>query len=226
MLRSLDPNAASLVRACQGRTMVSLERLVAVIDAARYLARAGVEGDVVECGVWRGGCAMALAGALFDAEDRVPRTLWLYDTFAGMTTPGAEDRTVDGHAAADVLARLRPDDPRRACGRDEVHANLLATGWPETRLRLVEGPVEETLPHTRPDRIALLRLDTDWYASTRAELEHLWPRLVPGGVLLVDDYGHWDGCRRAVDEYFEEHAIRMLFARSDYTGRMGVKLAA
>jgi hypothetical protein len=73
-----------------------------------------------------------------------------------------------------------------------------------------------------PDQIALLRLDTDWYESTRAELDQLFPRLAAGGVLLVDDYGHWQGCRRAVDEYFRDHSIRMMLHRIDYTGRIGI----
>lgn len=96
------------------------------------------------------------------------------------------------------------------------------TGYPIERVRFVEGRVEDTLPVRVPDRISLLRLDTDWYESTRCELEHLFPKLVPGGVLIVDDYGHWEGCRRAVEEYFDENNIPMLLNRIDYTGRIGI----
>ena len=87
----------------------------------------------------------------------------------------------------------------------------------------MQGPVEETLPKTAPDRLALLRLDTDWYESTRHELVHLYPRLVDGGVLIVDDYGHWEGCRRAVDEYFAAEADPVLLSRVDYTARIAIK---
>jgi hypothetical protein len=87
---------------------------------------------------------------------------------------------------------------------------------------LIAGKVEETLPEHAPESIALLRLDTDWYESTRHELEHLFPRVVAGGVLLLDDYGHWKGSRKAVDEYFAAQGITMLLNRVDYTGRLGI----
>ena len=80
----------------------------------------------------------------------------------------------------------------------------------------------DTLPASAPSQIALLRLDTDWYESTRHELEHLYPRLATGGVLIVDDYGHWEGARKATDEHLAAHPA-LLLSRSDYTGRMAVK---
>jgi hypothetical protein len=92
-------------------------------------------------------------------------------------------------------------------------------------MHFVKGKVEDTIPASTPDRIAILRLDTDWYASTRHELEHLYPLLAPGGVLIIDDYGHWEGCRQAVDEYFASRNLQVLLNRVDYTGRIAVKLA-
>jgi predicted O-methyltransferase YrrM len=106
---------------------------------------------------------------------------------------------------------------------EEVRAALLSTGYPEERVHLVEGKVEDTLPAAAPEEIAVLLLDTDWYESTRHELEQLYPRLSPGGVLILDDYGHYEGARRAVDEYFAAHGGRPLLTRVDYTGRVGVK---
>jgi O-methyltransferase len=103
----------------------------------------------------------------------------------------------------------------------EVQAAMRSTGYPEHQIGYVSGRVEETIPESAPSEIALLRLDTDWYGSTRHELEHLYPRLVSGGVLIVDDYGHYAGARQAVDEYFAGRPI--LLARVDYTGRMAVK---
>jgi hypothetical protein len=202
--------------------MVTPERLLAVADAVRHVVRAGVPGDLVECGVWRGGCAMTMAFILRELGV-TDRAIWLYDTFTGMTDAGPEDVSLRGEAAGDVLARLAADDPRRACSLVDVRRHMAATKWPAERTRFVEGPVEQTLPAQAPDTIAVLRLDTDWYASTRHELEHLYPRLARGGVLIVDDYGHWQGSRRAVDEYFAAHGIDMLLARTDYTGRMGIK---
>ena len=101
---------------------------------------------------------------------------------------------------------------------------LTDTGYPDHRCHFVVGKVEETLVDSRPKQIALLRLDTDWYESTRCELEYLFPLLSPGGVLIIDDYGHWEGCRRAVDEYFQKNRITMLLNRIDYTGRIGVNV--
>ena len=104
-----------------------------------------------------------------------------------------------------------------------VRANLASTGYPPERVRFVKGKVEDTLPDAAPPQIAVLRLDTDWYESTRCELEHLFPRLSVGGVLIIDDYGAWEGARRAVDEFVAAGAS-ILLNRIDETGRIGVKL--
>ncbi len=106
----------------------------------------------------------------------------------------------------------------------EVRHNMQATGYPSGQIHYIEGRVEETIPAQIPDSIALLRLDTDWYESTRHELEHLYPRLVEGGVLVLDDYGHWQGARQAVDEYFAQAGHRPLLQRIDYSGRLAVKV--
>ena len=105
----------------------------------------------------------------------------------------------------------------------DVREALRSTGYPTERVHLVEGRVEETLPAAAPDPIALLRLDTDWYRSTKHELEHLYPRISPGGVVIIDDYGHYEGVRRAVDEYLESSGEALLLNRIDYTARVGVK---
>jgi hypothetical protein len=110
-----------------------------------------------------------------------------------------------------------------AFGLEQVQAVVDRSGYPTELVRLVPGRVEDTVPRHAPGQIALLRLDTDWYESTRHELEHLYPRLASGGVIIVDDYGHWEGCRRAVDEYFGEHGEPLLLTRLDYTGRMAIK---
>src|SRR5205807_4683586 len=106
---------------------------------------------------------------------------------------------------------------------DAVKDALRSTGYPEEHVRFVVGPVEETIPAEMPERVALLRLDTDWYESTKHELEHLFPRLVRGGVLIIDDYGTWGGCRQAVDEYTAAHDLRLFLHRSDPSGRVAVK---
>jgi hypothetical protein len=98
-----------------------------------------------------------------------------------------------------------------------------SSGYPDAKVHYVVGRVEDTVPDGAPSEIALLRLDTDWYESTKHELVHLYPRLTPGGVLIIDDYGHWAGCRKAVDEYFSERGRHLLFSRIDYAGRIALK---
>jgi O-methyltransferase len=107
---------------------------------------------------------------------------------------------------------------------DEVRRNVGEMGYPGEKLHFVQGKVEDTIPGSAPEQIALLRLDTDWYESTRHELIHLYPRLSAGGVLIVDDYGHWQGSRRAVDEWIAQAGVRILLNRIDYTGRVAVKV--
>ena len=206
-------------------TMTSEERLLGVIDTARYIAQFRIPGAVVECGTWRGGSSMAAALGLLASGESF-RDLYLYDTFEGMTAPTTVDRSHDGVAAAHQLD-VAPTGTGVWCraGLDEVRGNMASTGYPIERVRFVQGRVEETIPKICPDQIALLRLDTDWYESTLHELEHLFPRLSPGGILIIDDYGHWDGCRRAVDEYFARNQSPILLVRLDYTGRIAIKVA-
>lgn len=205
-------------------TMTSPQRLAALIDAARHVAARGIAGDVVECGVWKGGSSIAAMRALLAAGDTT-RDFYLYDTFEGMSEPTEHDREAGGGAAAaDMLAVADKSEVVWAfAGLDEVRANVARAGYPAERVHFVQGKVEDTIPATIPERIAILRLDTDWYESTAHELEHLYPRLVPGGVLIIDDYGHWEGARKAVDEYFARDAQPLLLNRIDYTGRMAIK---
>lgn len=218
-----DPEFEPMLASCREYTMTSPERMYAVYAAVKHVLAAGVPGDVVECGVWRGGCAMVAATTLLRHDDH-DRSLYLYDTFRGMTRP----TSADGPAAQLKWRLLERGDHNSWCyaSREEVTRNLARTGFPRARTRLVEGRVEETLPATRPRAIAVLRLDTDWYESTYHELVHLYPLLSPGGVLLLDDYGHWAGHRQAVDRYFEERGERPLLARVDAGGRVAVKPAA
>ncbi len=205
-------------------TMTSIERQFALFNAVRYLVEHDIPGDIVECGVWRGGSSMLMAEALL-SEGSDSRSLYLYDTYAGMSEPTDKDVNLHGTSSIAKWQRLQKGAINEwdYASREEVEKNLSATGYPESRLHFVEGKVEETIPATMPERIALLRLDTDWHDSTKHTLEHLFPRLSKGGVLVIDDYGHWQGARQAVDEYFKANGICMLLNRIDYTGRIGVK---
>jgi len=222
--RDMEPAFTSLFADCHRYTMTSPERMYALYKAVEYLVRNRVPGDIVECGVWKGGSSMMMALALAHFGDTT-RTLYLYDTFAGMPEPGAADVDAEGRESASTWGRMQRDGHNEWCYSplDEVKANLASTGYPADRVAYVPGKVEDTIPGTRPERIALLRLDTDWYASTRHELEHLYPALVPGGVLVLDDYGAWQGARQATDEYFAGRGLPLLLNRIDETGRIAVK---
>lgn len=200
-------------------TQTSPERVRAVVQAVRYLERYRIGGDVVECGVWKGGSMMAMARSLLELGS-TSRTLWLFDTFEGMSPPTEHDVDAWGRPAQAYLDR----GPRfNAASLAEVREHMKLAGYPDERVRYVEGRVEETVPREAPDRIALLRLDTDWYQSTRHALENLFPRVVPCGIVIIDDYGHWLGARKAVDEYLERCEVPCFLARIDYTGRMVLK---
>ena len=203
--------------------MTTPPRVYALVRAVEYVAARGVPGAIVECGVWRGGSMMAAALTLLrlGVSDR---ELYLYDTFAGMPPPTEVDTTRSGERAADLLAQGDESSHIWAIASlEDVRAAVLSVGYSEARVHFVEGLVEETLPEAAPQEIALLRLDTDWYRSTKHELEHLYPRLASGGVLILDDYGHWQGARRAVDEYLVENGLALLLNRIDGTARIAVK---
>lgn len=205
-------------------TITSMERVLSLIHAVRYVVRTGVQGSIVECGVWRGGSMMAAALTLLGEAD-VSRDLYLYDTYEGMSEPTRADQTYDGQSAASILAATpRGRGPWCESPLEEVKRNLASTGYPLERVHFVRGKVEESIPGTLPGPTAILRLDTDWYESTRHELEHLYPLLVRRGILIVDDYGHWRGARKATDEYLDTHRLSLYLHRIDYTGRLAVKV--
>jgi O-methyltransferase len=216
-----DPGYRDIISAVQPFTMTSCERIVAVVDATRYISCRGIPGAIVECGVWRGGSMMAAALTLQEAHD--VRDLYLFDTFSGMTRPTNEDVDFRGDDARDRFVADANGTDKTWCyaSIDDVRRNLGQLDYPQDRIHFVQGDVLETLPGRSPDQIALLRLDTDWYESTRREMEVLYGKLASGGVLIVDDYGHWGGSRKAVDEYFGTAAP--LLCRIDYTGRIAVK---
>jgi hypothetical protein len=204
-------------------TLTGLERRASLLGAVDHLVRHRIPGDIVECGVWRGGSMMAVALALMARGD-TSRHLYLYDTFEGMSEPTAADRSHSGESAQAQLDRTaRGQGVWCEAGLEDVQANVESTGYPREKIHFVVGRVEDTLPATAPAEIALLRLDTDWYESTLHELLHLYPRLQRQGVLIVDDYGHWQGARQAVDEYFKDAEQPLFLHRVDYTARLLVK---
>ena len=207
-----------IIRAVEPYTMTSTERIHALIHAVRHIVRNGIAGDMVECGVWKGGSVMAMALTLLQLGER-ERSLYLFDTFSGMTPPSDVDVDYEGQQAHVILDAVRCE-----ASQQEVEKAVFSTGYDREKIHFVPGRVEETIPDHAPASIALLRLDTDWYESTQHELLHLFPRLARGGVIIIDDYGHWRGARQAVDEYIAQHQVPLLLHRIDYTGRIAVKI--
>jgi hypothetical protein len=213
-----------IIRKVSPFTMTSEERLASLCQAVAYVVKNNIEGDFIECGVWKGGSTMAAALALTHLGD-LQRSLFLFDTFDGMSEPSEADVLASSKQSAKSL--MDATDKSAAVWAyspiEEVRANLRSIGYPEDKIFLVQGKVEDTLPYSFPGNFAIVRLDTDWYESTRHELHHLYPKLVRKGVLIIDDYGHWEGARRAVDEYIDANQLPLLLNRIDYTGRIAIK---
>lgn len=215
----LSDEERQIVATVKPFTMTSVERIVCLINAVTYIADNKIAGDIAECGVWRGGSMMTVALTLLARGD-TSRNLYLYDTFEGMSAPTEVDVNLDGLSAQSHIAKTT----EKWCyaSIEDVRQNILSTGYPEDKIYLVKGKVEETIPKTLPANLSLLRLDTDWYESTKHELNYLSPLLAPEGVLVIDDYGHWQGAKKAVDEYFAERNRKIYLHRIDYTGRIAV----
>ena len=221
--RDLSPETRETMERCRPFTMTSPERIASLCAAIEYVTKHDIPGDFVECGVWKGGSSMA-AALTYQRTGRTP-DLYLYDTYEGMSAPTEDDIDASTGATAEDLLNQASKDELVWCysSLDEVKGNIGSTGYPMDRVHMIKGKVEDTIPGTIPEQIAILRLDTDFYESTRHELVHLYPRLSHGGVLIIDDYGHWLGARKAVDEYIEENGLRILLNRIDVTGRIAIK---
>ncbi|HKB43973.1 MAG TPA: TylF/MycF/NovP-related O-methyltransferase [Chitinophagaceae bacterium] len=206
-------------------TMTSVERISSLCDAVNYIISNKVEGDFVECGVWKGGSIMAMISVL-QSLGNPDRKLWLYDTFEGMSSPTKADKNLQDEDAEQLLKENKKESSTvwAYSTFEEVKSNIDILGYPPANINYVIGKVEDTLVHTAPSQISLLRLDTDWYESTKIEMEILFPKLVPGGVLIIDDYGYWQGARKAIDEYIHANKIKILLNRIDYTGRIAIKI--
>lgn len=207
----------SILGICSPLSLLSHERLQNNINAITAIEKNRIEGDVVEIGVWKGGSMLAMIKA-YECLKTTPRSFYLYDTFEGMTPEGPYDIDSQGHTATSLIS-----SPGIKCiaHLDEVKRNIQTNcSLPDTQIHYQVGDImKNTLV---PERIACLRLDTDWYESTRHELETFYPKVVSGGWVIIDDYGHWLGCRRAVDEFLAAHPDINLIP-VDYTGVYFIK---
>jgi O-methyltransferase len=220
-----DEATKDTIRAVGGYTMTGPEKLYALCHAVRHVVAHQVPGAIVECGVWRGGSMMAVARTLLEL-DAGTRDLYLFDTYEGMPEPTEQDIDLNGQSVLErwnsqKRNRLTPSEARASLR--EVRDAMQSVGYEPSLVHFVKGMVEDTIPAEAPDQIALLRLDTDYYASTRHEMFELYPRLVRGGVLIIDDYGHFKGSEQAVREFIDTETEPILLHRIDYSARVGIK---
>ena len=205
-------------------TMTTMANMYALHKAVQYVAKYEIPGDIVECGVWKGGSMMIVALTLLSLGD-LNRQLWLYDTYTGMTEPEDRDVDPDDFPAHNRWKKAERDDVNlwNMVAFDKVKKSMYSTGYPQDKMIFVKGKVEDTIPGNIPNAIALLRLDTDFYESTYHQLNHLFPKLSPNGVLIIDDYGYWKGSREATDQYFAKNHVQILLHRVDPSSRVAVK---
>lgn len=222
-----DKDFQEAYNTCKTYTLTSPMRMHALYKAVKYITENSIPGDFVECGVWRGGSSMLMAKALIQFGD-TNRNLYLYDTFEGMPPPSEDDKDFKGKTAKELMndkSALKDKKNSVWCeaGLEEVRANMQNTHYPSDKIHYIKGKVEETIPQIAPNNIALLRLDTDWYESTYHELKHLYPLIEEKGILIQDDYGHWQGAKKATDDFFLERKIAILFNNIDDSGVIAVK---
>lgn len=209
---------------CKPYTMLPIERMYSLYNATHYIFENKIEGDLVECGVWKGGACMLMGIMMKEYESN--RKIWMYDTFTGMTKPNDEEFDVSINKKCGELYAKNKNWCRSEF--KELMSNMksaIGEVGLDNNLVVLEGDVCTDLDtdENLPKEISLLRLDTDFYKSTRKELEILYPKLVSGGVLIVDDYGQFSGAKKAVDEYFIKNGIKMLLNRVDYSCVVGVR---
>lgn len=195
-------------------TMIGMQRLTSLQNCVETVLADDIPGDLVECGVWRGGASI-LMRAVLAAHGDTTRSVWLADSFEGVPPPDAENYKADKlpwyamglHRAAPVLA----------VSEAEVKANFERYGLLDDQVRFLPGWFKDTLPNAPIDRISVLRLDGDLYESTIQALDALYSRLSPGGFCIIDDY-NLDGCRQAVADYRGKHGISTEIVTIDQCG--------
>ena len=201
-------------------------RIYNLLQALRYVKQKSIKGDFVECGVWKGGNLILFKNFIDKELKDFNRSIFAYDTFEGMSEPDENDFDLNTNMSAKNLLdndKNKSSNTWGICSLDEVKNNLSKNISNFDNIKFIKGKVEETLENldNLPEKISILRLDTDWYKSTKKELEVLYKRVSSGGVIIIDDYGHWGGSKKAVDEFFEGKFVWMHYV--DYACRLIIK---
>jgi O-methyltransferase len=188
--------------------MIGLRRLDNIEACIRSVIDDQIPGDLIETGVWRGGAVIFMRAALAAWGDET-RNVWVADSFEGLPRPDPA-YPVDAGDLHHTASRL-------AVSLDDVQANFRRYGLLDDRVRFLKGWFKDTLPDAPIDRLALIRLDGDMYSSTMEALTALYPRLSPGGFVIVDDYA-LKGAREAVTDFRRDHGIEEHIESIDWTG--------
>jgi len=207
----LPSEFGSLYSQIKPYSMMSYSRLRGIYRAVCDVIERDIKGSFVECGTARGGCAGLMGLTSRKKEQR--RDIWVYDTFEGLPAPSKGDPDYE-------LAKLREGECR---GEYKEVLGLINQLEIQENTHLVKGLFQETLPQAEVMKIAVLHVDGDWYESTKTCLDHLYDKVAPGGIIQIDDYGHWAGARKALHEFFESREIRPDLKYLDYTGRQFTK---
>ena len=222
----LSEKDRKLIDIVSNYSMTPRIRIYNLLQALKHVKQNSIEGDFVECGVWKGGNIIMFRKFQENEFFNDKRNIFAYDTFSGMSEPSKEDFNLIKKISAKNL--LEKDKEKKTntwgvCGLDEVKSNILKNVTSIENIKFIKGKVEETLMNEEnlPKKISILRLDTDWYESTKKELEILYSKVTPGGIIIIDDYGHWNGSRQAVDEYFKGKFVWMHYV--DYACRLIIK---
>jgi len=192
-------------------TMIGMQRLTSLQHCVETVLADDIPGDLVECGVWRGGASILMRAVLAAYSDET-RCVWLADSFAGVPPPDAANYKADKGIRLDRAAGVL------AVPESEVRANFQRYGLLDGQVRFLPGWFKDTLHDAPIDRIAVLRLDGDLYESTIQSLDALYPRLSPGGFCVIDDYHALEACRQAVADYRAKHGVSAEIVEIDGTG--------
>ena len=218
----------SILDVCSKYSMTGYERMYFLIKAIEHIKYDKIDGDFVECGVWKGGNLILFEKMM--EKLKIKRKIYAYDTFEGMPEPGKFDYTYKKESAKKIINSLRQKkaDPKKnivlaECSLEKVKQNYNKNTKLNKNLTCVKGQVEKTLKIKKnlPKKISILRIDTDWYESTKVELEILFPLLSKNGFLIIDDYGYWSGAKKAVDNYFQKKSVSLF--KIDFTSRFVIK---
>ncbi|WP_440648615.1 TylF/MycF/NovP-related O-methyltransferase [Candidatus Pelagibacter sp. HIMB1521] len=222
----LSNNDNEMIKTISRYSMTPKIRIFTLIQSLKHVNQKNIDGDFVECGVWKGGNIILFKKFLEKEFKNKNKTIYAYDTFEGMTEPTSDDYDLKNNKKASQI--LKKDKSKKSnswgvCTIENVKRNILNETGNLDNIKFIKGNVEDTLNEEKnlPLKISILRLDTDWYLSTKKELEVMFSRVISGGIIIIDDYGHWSGSKKAVDEFFKDKYVWMHYV--DYACRLIIK---